>query len=136
MPEISIFPLHGRGWKQKKSHRQKALNPDDSFYNLRLVLHAGIHRMLNIIQLEIIRHDILDPDLSRRNGLDCHGINISIAEHGLKGQLLVKGHADRKRHLSRSAVAHEHNRRSLFGSLNQLGSRDLGSCRDRSLSLL
>ena len=85
--------------------------------------------MLNIIQLEIIRHDILDPDLSRRNGLDCHGINIPITEHGLKGQLLVKGHADRKRHLSRSAVAHEHNCRSLFGCLNQLGSRDLGSCR-------
>lgn len=98
------------------------LSPDfnNGFHNLRFVADAGIHGVLNIVQIEEMGGQMLQIDLPGSHGVDGHGIDMAVTENRLNGQLFVRGKAGGKGHLAGSAVAYHDNGAALFHHLDTL----------------
>src|SRR5699024_9196541 len=78
-----------------------------TLHNIRLISHTGIHCVLNLVQAEDIGHNIPDADPAGGYGFYRFWIDVPVAEHGLKGELLVQRETHGKRHFSGCAVANK-----------------------------
>ena len=86
----------------------------NGFYYIRLIVHAAVHRVLDVIQIENICHNALQVYLAFSHCFNCQRIDVAVAEYGADGQLFVTDHAGVQVHGTGGAVANLYERTVLY----------------------
>ena len=75
------------------------------------------HGILDVVKVKDVGHNALQIDFAGSNGIDRHGVNVAITEHGLEGQFLVQCKAHRQGHLAGFGVTNQNDVCALLNTV-------------------